>query len=479
MTRLLMILLLAFSGVGRAEVTAAWKVAIGQFVPDHQNNAQVRKVEKPPGESAFFQRNDELWDVLKVLNWNLQNLAEGAVQGGDSEADPADAEWEGEWLVWNARSGMLVARGSWIDVLRVEKVLGLAELPIVFRTKVELMKGQGESSEPFQLDLVCQRNEPAELEVEGFKLAVEMIPLNFGNRIDTPVRVSWPAGTKDSRWQIHTALTFADGVRYRLGRQGEGDQAWEVFATVTGELTDGTPRSEARWVEKAGKEEAWPRFGKHQPIKRLKLAPERRLGIYPVDEDILSGYLDQTILPAPSDVEAPLEISKWVQGPLVDVRDFLMNQGVKARTGGAFAGYDPLSHRIFFIADPTNQDLADFVLSDWKGDGIEPPLWIESNPESGGWGLACRTGETAAVSRTGGEGKDLLFEAVLTSAGGRGDASAFDFGYEIELVSGSKPVGRLKSATHLEMAVPQQLGSFTSTGEGERKVVVTLSRMTE
>jgi hypothetical protein len=68
---------------------------------------------------------------------------------------------------------------------------------------------------------------------------------------------------------------------------------------------------------------------------------------------------------------------------------------------------------------------------------------------------------------------------MLTRAGGRGDAIAFDFSYEIELVSGSKPVGRLKSATHLEMAVPQQLGSFTSTGEGERKVVVTLSRMTE
>lgn len=479
MIRLLMMLMLAFSGVGRAEVTAAWKVPIGHFVPDHENNEQVRKLERPPGESAFFQLKDELWDVVEVLNWNLQILADGADQGRDSEAEPADVGWEGEWLVWNARSGMLVARGSWIDVLRVEKVLGLAELPIVFRAKVELIKGQGQSAEPVQLDLVCQKNEPAELEVEGFKLAVEMSPLNFGNRIDTPVRVSWPAGTRDSTWQVATALTFADGVRYRLARQGEGDQAWEIFATVTGELTDGTPRREARWVEKAGKEEVWPRFVKLRPIERRGFAPDRRLGIYPVGEDILNGFLDRKILPAPSDVEAPAELSKWVQGPLVDVRDFLMDQGVKARTGGAFAGYDPLSHRIFFMADPMNQDLADFVLSDWNGEGTEAPLWIESNPESGGWGLACRTGETAAVSRAGGEGKDLLFETVLTQAGGSVSASAFDFSYEIGLVSGSMPMGRMKSATHLEMAVPQQLGSFNAPGQGERKVVVTLSRMAE
>jgi hypothetical protein len=70
MVRLFLVILLAIAmpSTGAASITAAWKVPIDRFAPDHEENPKVHKLEKPPGESGFFQAGDELWDVSKLLD---------------------------------------------------------------------------------------------------------------------------------------------------------------------------------------------------------------------------------------------------------------------------------------------------------------------------------------------------------------------------------------------------------------------------
>jgi hypothetical protein len=471
MIRLLMILLLAFSGIGRAEVTAAWKVPIKSRIPDHETDKKVRKLDKPPGESGFFEAGDELWDVSEALTWEVEG------ESDDPFAVPAaelvKGGWKGAWLVWNARSRMFVARGTWSQIVFAGEVLGFNDQPTVLRSKFEVVEGlAGEESKAGNtraLSIVSRSAEKAHAELEGFEVEVESTASGDMGFSDAVCRLTWPAGVKDRRWEVQSAATVREGVRTRLARRGEGADSWEAWLTVRRELLDSTQVGDGRWIETGEGIEPWTLAEPRRKSSRKVLGPNRELGIYHVPEDLLSRLANADVVLTLPDVVIPAELAEWVRGPLIDMEKPLLDNGIKVdAAAGEFAGFDARSNSVIVVGNSINQGLVE-VFS-YLPSYYPVYLWIETNRESGGWGLASRSGEKAWIARRTGDVIDRLFE-IEPSLGG--DRDIMDLRFKIDVVSGETTIGRIESATTLNNSKPMRVATSSEGKTEDLEVVLT------
>lgn len=117
MFRLICAVLLLSAAAVHASMTAAWKVPVELYASLSEEGS--RKLTAPPGASAFFHPGDELWDIAEQVMWH----SPASLHDREGKPEP----WPGEWLVWNARSGMIVARGSEIDLLLLDQTLDVLE----------------------------------------------------------------------------------------------------------------------------------------------------------------------------------------------------------------------------------------------------------------------------------------------------------------------------------------------------------------
>lgn len=481
MTRFLLILVLVFSGVGSAAVTAAWKVPIGSRIPHHETDGKVRKLDKPPDESAFFEAGDELWEVSKALTWEVAGEEN---EEGDPFADPAakpiKVGWKGDWLVWNARSRMFIARGTWSQILLVGDVLGFEAQPIVLRSRFEVVEGSdNDDTKPGKvrsLSIACRSNASARTAVDGFEAEVGGTALGLDGISEMVYSLSWPAKLEDRRWEIGTGILVHEEVRTRLARQGEGPDSWEAWVTVSRELLDGTPFSESRWIETAEGIERWklPEPGKRR--FRKALGQSREIGIYPVSKYVLARLVGIDVMPTLPDRVPPDGLTEWVRGPLIDLGKALRAEGVKFDDGaGHFAGLDPRSRSVIMVADATNQDLANGIF--WDGSrGFHPLVWIETNPKSGGWGMMCRSGEKAAIRQVAGEVAAHVFE-VQPTLGSVGDV--MDLRYNFDVVAGDRAMGRVEAAATLTIGKQVKVLTSLKDGAEDLEVVLTATVMGE
>ena len=415
MTRLLVILLLAFSGVGRAEVTAAWKVPIGQFVPDHENNAEVRKLEKPPGESGFFQQGDELWDVSKVLMTAALPWLEAPDEG-----DPK-RPWKGEWAVWNARSGMLVARGDYLDLIEAQQACGFDDSPRMVRMKFELVRGtrtqavsvlaaSGDEGRATGEDIVVETD--ASADETGFH--------------SVRLAVSWNAGQKELRWGVYTSIGVRDGKRILVARHGTGNSAWELHVTAVGETIDGSPLAKSRWIEVGTKRpRPWPEDQMLQ-LTRHPLKDGLFIAAYQMPPPFMSGPPPIEI----ADMEAPATLRGWIHGSFQNVADKLKTQGFATDQLGFFAGVELRSNQLILVADAASHGRVAALL----GEILASPdtlIQIESRPGSGSCSLLAGSGVKALIElERQGELVDesrVLFQIVPTL----GDIGIVDLEYEV------------------------------------------------
>ncbi len=475
MTRLLMILVLAFSGVGSAAVTAAWKVPIESRIPDHETDEKVRKLDKPPGESAFFEAGDEIWDVSKALSWEVQ--VEEA--GGDDPFEATDfvpmkVEWTGDWIVWNARSGMFIARGPWSQILLVGDVLGFENQPIVLRSRFEVVEGDSGGDYKLvrsrSLAVVCRSGEKARAKMDGFEVEVEGWASASGEICDVRCHLSFPGRVETHRSSFDTAATVREGVRTRLARQGIGSDAWEARLKVSRELLDGTPFGKVRWIENADGIRPWTLSEPGGKEFRKSLGPNLELGMYPVPKSSLEGIAGTGGLSTLPEVVAKVEMAGWGRVSLIDFGEPLRENGIKLdAAAGHFGGFDPRSSCVVVVADPKNQDLADAIFS---GGSHDPPpqLWIETNGQSGGWGLTCRSGEKAGISRRAGKGMDLVFEIEPTLGA---DGHTLDLSYKFDIVAGDRAMGRVESAATLTSGKPVKVVTGSKEGSEDLEVILT------
>lgn len=457
---------IAVTGIGRAAVTAAWKIPVERVAPSF---ADAPPLAKPPGDSAFFQPGDKLWDLSKSVTWKIPD--ETKVEGeGDPFASPeseqAKVDWKGDWIVWNSRSRMIVARGPWADILDAEQALAFFESPVVVRTGVEVH----DAKESRTLSLVSRSGEKAEMEIGGLRGTIEAnASVDPYEMIDCRLEISWPAGRENDRWQVAAVVSIEDGRKMCLARQGN----WQLDVGAGRELTDGTPWNEARWLETKEGLHPWTSPRGIPVPERKQLGPQRWLGIHRGNSVFLAHHLAKMRSEKAFDVETPAELQEWVRGPLMDVRKTLRDMGVKWSDERDFAGFDPVSDWLVVLANETNLDSVEELFRTLDDRDIVPPIWIETNPEAGGWGLASRSGESAEIRRSSGNLADsLLFRSEATQGA---DGLIFDLHYTLDVVAGDAKIGKLEAATTLMKDKPQVIGSGTAPDGNEVKIIVTAS----
>ncbi|MCW1884106.1 hypothetical protein OKA04_05150 [Luteolibacter flavescens] len=463
-----MILLLVAAGVVHGSVTVGWKMPVERVAPAY---AEAAPLAKPPGESAFFHPGDKLWDLSGVIRWETPVEIDDGPEP-DPFAEPrtkqTKLDWKGDWIVWNERSGMIVARGLWCDVIVASKVLRCDEIGHVIRTRIEVK----ESKESRSLSLVSRNHEKALMETAGVQAEVDVAFSHGSDIADARVWVSWPSRDNRGAWEVISSAWLREGQSCRIARHDAGEQSWEVVISAVRELRDGTPLREFCWLEDSGALKAWPdSIFEGKPLRK-QLGKDRWLGVFPGDQTARSSILELSRRHPQPDFNAP-ELGEWTRSPLKGISLALREQGMQFDDASHYAGFDPSTNTTFVVTDQENLDHAEGLFCSRKGGDLRPPIWIETNPESGGWGLACRTGEVAEIRRSSSNPEDKL--SVVCSAIQSVDDVAFDVSYALDLVADGSKIGRLESASTLTKDKPQVIGSGTGPDGKEVKVSMTVS----
>lgn len=465
--------MLLLSACLEASVTAAWKIPVEHFAPDYKTNDKVRKLEKPPGESAFFRTGDELWDLSKALSWEKPSeLPDNEDPFAKPFAEPAgikpDQPWQGEWLVWNARAGMAVARGSWNDIFAAQKLIGFEDAPVIVRTRVELV---AVGKETLSVSLKADSGKEASAEKNGLQVDLRAKNLGFSGLVDGQFSVSWPGLEKGSRWEANTGVTLEEGKRTRLARRGRGQSRCELVATASREFSYGVPVPEARLIEGPETVTPWP-VVPDGDLRKDRLGDRLLVHSY----RSFSGELSIPHRDAPAKLvwmDAPAAHAEWVRGRVVDLSGYLRGMGAKLDEPGALAVFDPGSARFTIVGTAEDQDVCEMAILHV---GLIDPmygedLWVETNPEAGGWGLTCRSGEKARIAQSKGDQAGPSFEVEPTSSE---LTRLVDLHYDFNVFSKGAVAGHLKGSTLLEIGKPQEIAGHLA-GEGEEKVVLTVS----
>jgi hypothetical protein len=206
---------------------------------------------------------------------------------------------------------------------------------------------------------------------------------------------------------------------------------------------------------------------------KKQLDADRWLSVYPTVPGFASYLLRKARSQPGPDINPPAELAEWTRSPLVDIRPAFEDWGIRFQKEGHFAGFDPLTYTAFVVTDEVGRDLAESLFSSILDGEFVPPIWIETNPESGGWGLASRSGEVAEIRRSSGNlAENLLFRSEATQGA---DGLIFDLRYSLDVVAGDAKVGKLEAATTLTKDKPQVVGSGTAADGKEVKVIVTAS----
>lgn len=469
-------LVLLSPGATRAAVTVAWKVPIESRAPDFRSDERYRKLDQPPAASTFFQAGDELWDVSKAIPWprgfkptKTEKDEEGKDPfDSDSPAEwnwngEPDGKWDGEWVVWNARSRMFIARGSWEDVRQIEAGLGFNGRLQVLRTKLELVEGGNLLR---ALSIVSLSGQESTIHVEEFKLKVEAYGSDEIAVNVVTLSASWPSGEEGGVWELSTALNPADAKRVRVAGYGEGARGWELFASVQREWLDGTPTSLGRWIEENGELVPWP-VPKHREDSMLtRVAGDGyKLMLLWAGQNLPMHLVEAGNEVPSAAVEAPEEATDLLRGSVIDLRPHLALNGIRLDDAREFAGFDPVSGHLLILTRDRWVDMIEGIfLSFTSYPG--PIRWVETNPEVGAWRLSTLSGTKSTIARKKDGETELLFETELSL---KGNEKSFDLDYRLQ----PGPGQLLQSRGTFLADTPRGAGSFIAADGREVKVVIT------
>ncbi|QJE96866.1 hypothetical protein [Luteolibacter luteus] len=424
MVRLLLLALLIFAGGVRAASTAAWKVSLETLAPDHKTNEKIRKLEKPPGESAFFQPGDELWDVSSVLE-DESLIPYGYIEASYEEEEKPRGPWKGEWAVWNARLGSLVARGSYADLLKAQLAWDFEKAPDfvqakssakpnVFRMQLDWLRPGAKAA--FQsISMICEGGKMTKKTEGGVSIEADPSVGYSEQMIFTRIAATWVVEKESQGLEVTTSGYFEDGKRAFVARHGTGEDGWELYLTCREQRADGTPAAEARLLEnKYSGPRPW-RGGDGRVFGefRIPLQGERSVVWSPIPPDL--GSRPMPLLK--HDLQVPENLRRWIEGPLVDCSTLLKGEGINVEAPGFFAGYDVLAHQLVVVGDEATHAAIKRLLGKLGGPP-ETNLLIELCPETGNTGIVVRDGERGGIWELRGQESEAIFEVEATRGTG-------------------------------------------------------------
>lgn len=407
MLRILWAFLLLATGL-EASITAAWKVPVEHFAPDYKTNGKVRKLEKPPGESKFFEGGDELWDVSKLL-WKAELRDQDPFE---EKAPQAKLPWVGEWAVWNSRSGMLVARGRYFELLEAQRACGFDDLPRLSLARFELKQGAIGTVLP----ILSRSGERTSTPINGVKIDLDLLRGPTPSH-DLRCAVSWKDPGTEATWNVASSFFVRNEAEVLVAKYGSGDGGWELRAAVSYQSIGGVPLAEARLIEIGGKApQPWAEVSRGLPLfERQSLGDGLSIAVYQAPPSF------GTFL-ASADLKVPERLWGWIRGSFHDVGKGMANFGVDSTAPGFFAGLETRTDQLVLVGSDATHDSVSGTLESIFASSPSDVLLVETDRPSGNWGLLVCDGHKAVISLTEGDGnkarevKAFEIEPVLEEA---------------------------------------------------------------
>ncbi|MCH7227624.1 hypothetical protein [Haloferula sp. A504] len=375
----------------------------------------MTRMEGVPDESSYFEKGDAIWDLSNAIQVEVEVPPDAT----DADFDPfAPVQtttkkiekilFEDGFVVWNARSQMIVARGNPMQLAYVEQAVDLAGLPKQVVTTFEIIQGEAWQ----RLDIPCRSGEKASASIRGatahvapnLSSCMEWIDLNLLVAFDTP----------QNRCTINTALTLKRGAPVRVASWTSEGVDFTLRATTDVMMAWGLPVDGVQTQEIKNKVEPRPRIDDRH-LDGKKIDDHLSARVWDVPKDLLRRIGSPTIDHRP--LVIPDELNNLVRPGYLDAGPALEMNGVKFDDPLAIAGLDPHGGRLLHINTPINHDLVEVICSG----GCEPPRLVELSFESRKWlaTIVGRSGEKSDI-RFGAEGSNLPRVEVAPNVGAGG-----------------------------------------------------------
>ncbi|MEO5917450.1 MAG: hypothetical protein ABIS50_24695 [Luteolibacter sp.] len=469
-TLLCLILLSRMALVCPAAEIVGWKVPLSYYVGSGLETKGIVRREAAPESSPFFKPGDELWDLKEVMP--------------DGKPDP---KLSLDWLVWNATSDQLVAKGDWADLSAIQGLLRLDEqakqcrVVVNFYQVPENLAPPGADSKPVgTMSLIGRSGKRATAESRDagtlMKLDTEVTIEESGRLSD--IRVTCSAQVPNQpRMEIETAATLKSGEPLWIARDFDGKQGLD-FELITSIETMGGALIEDQVMIQDG-----------DVVERLMPVsnPPRR---FPAGKGwILTGYLPlqwlmelslgsqsanpnadpfaDTAPAAPSklprllSVKPPEFLHPWLKHDVLDVKELLGKTIPRVKESENLSGYDPIRKCFYFHS--TDEKSLDMVEALFTAVCYDPPALVVTNLDGfGECRLVAKSGQKASLSRVTDEKVIKRRLEIEPTIGESGDI--LDMGLRFEDETNPELTTRIKTATLLTTGKSKELYSGAGNG---------------
>jgi hypothetical protein len=400
------LLILSCNALAFSAEILAWKTPISRIDTGGKASPRLERLDKPPEASPFFGKDDELWNVSFIM--------------------PNDEEVTDklEWAVWNATSGRLVAKGSWVALFELQRHYDLENPPVQCRLKLDVYQVPADGSPPdgskqpsFSLSYIVRSGQKVVASnTEGdSSISVESETFfgDYSSVIDTRIfsQISLP---NCPNLQIDSSISIENQVPVWFARNFNGKQGVDLMVTGILELADGTPFQDVIMRQEGDNMKPFSISDIHDSSGNIALGEKHRLvwlrppvgaleyldnqKLTDKDVDPFSGEkIDINKRLKFKEVKAPDILSPHFYGMVFDISDALKQNGIKVLDKD-FAGYDPKTFGIFmYSSDIAELDKFEQLFMVLDGEYINRNVVITSRGD-GEMRLISRSGQKSSLS---------------------------------------------------------------------------------
>lgn len=434
--------------------TVAWRIPLELVVDGGVDHPAVSRLDGAPGESGFLEPGDELWDLSRVAKGQTIANPEAILaakpaenedpfawtRGVETRFEIEEVDFAGDFVIWNARSQMIVARGSLAQLHFLEDFVDLQSHPYGISTTFTLRSGGAEKS----LTIHSRSGEIASAKNQDFKVEIAPIayPLNpFGELtfdteiadvgVSTTTFLGRDTETRVARWLIGDA-EHALFTQYRL------ITSWEIGI------------DEIQFVEEDGRilpqpdADALKLDGRVLPnglrARVIGYRPTQLASFWPEDTAIRRLTLPERLEP-------------WIPGGLLDLNPFVKAFGVTFEHPDAMVGYDALEDRVVAVNTPENLDIVEQIFTGLGPNEIEL-LELEFRWPNGLASIVVPSGQKASLSHLTDDGKQTFLEVASNFTR---SFDSIDSHYHLSPPDGSFT---LKSSSSIKVGKTRPIASF-------------------
>jgi len=483
-----LLLSLSLAAIATAGETIGWKVPLSRYHPATLEESGAVRLESAPGPSPFFNEGDELWDFSKLS------------ERGEEAKKPSF-----DWLVWNATSGRLIARGRWRELARLHDKLSLGDLTYMVRLTARAFEVPP-GAPPFapgappsaELKLLMRNGSRAtaswnerEAGMDGeFECISSPLSDWVSARIFLAARLPGQLAM-----EVNTQFRLQEGKPLWVARDFDGEKGTDLVIGAEVLLPDGAPASGVVMRESRGRlVTIWPM--KH-PSGLTQLPDGSWLFIRPVGYDMwhycMYGEFPKDTetesdpfaepspgsrprpaeLPVVPEIAPPAILEPWVDHDTLDMRDLVKKVLPDLDREKDFAGYNPLTGYLYFVTP--SYETASLVSQLFTPmDCGNYTTLVATLGGKGQTRLVSDSGLKASLSRNGKDGESPAFHwAIEPSAADSSEVAEI----RMSLEDTRNPAGGLKleqDTMSVDVGKPVEILSAGPIGSGNKAMSLTV-----